>query len=60
MDHFTVVFGVNKLRDLLQFPQADPRPEMDGYEAFGSFSKVLAFIRYLGYKGELPKMSMFN
>ena len=46
--------------ELLQFPQADARPKMDGFEAFDGLSEVLASILYLGYKGDLPRISVFN
>ena len=32
VDHFTITFGVNKLREILAFPQANARQDRDGFE----------------------------
>ena len=60
MDHFTITFGENKLREILAFPQANARHDRDGFEPFDDLDTVLAFILHLGYKAALPKMSAFN
>ena len=60
MDHFTVTFGVNKLREILAFPQADARQDRDGFEPFDDLETVLASIMYLGYKGAWLKGSAFH
>jgi len=60
VDHFTVTFGVNKLRELLAFPQANARPDMEGFEQFDDLETVLAFFLHLGYKAPLPKLSVFT
>ena len=60
VDHFTITFGVNKLRKIPAFHQANARPDRDGFEQFDDLETVLASIMFLGYKGALPKMSAFN
>ena len=60
LDHFTVTFGVNKLREILVFPQTNARQDRDGFEPFDDLETVLASIMFLGYKGVLPKVSAFN
>ena len=32
VDHFTISFGVKKLREILRFPRANARPYMDEFE----------------------------
>ena len=60
VDHFTVTFGVNKVRELLAFPHAYARPDMEGFEQFDDLETVLAFFVHLGYKPPLPKLSVFT
>ena len=60
IDHFTVTFGINRLRKLLEFPQANARPDMEGFEQFDDMETVLSFFVYLGYKAPLPKLSVFT
>ena len=60
MDHFTITFGVNKLREILALPQADASRDSGGFEFFDDLETVTASILYLGCKAELSKLSMFN
>ena len=55
-----ITIGVNKLREILAFPQANARQDRDGFEPFDDLETVLASIMFLGYKGALPKVSAFN
>ena len=43
IDHFTVTFGVNKLREMLAFPPANARPDREGYEPFDDIPTLLGF-----------------
>ena len=60
IDHFTVSFGVNKLRELMQLPEADARPGVKGFEVFDDLPELIASMTYLGYSGELTNISLFN
>ena len=60
VDHFTVTFRVNKLQELLQFLQAGSRADMEGFDVFDDVEELVASKMYLGYTGDLTKLSSFN
>ena len=51
---------MNKLKEMLTFPQANARPDRGGYEPFDDLPTLLGFFMHLGYKVPLPRLSVFT
>ena len=53
--YFSVTFGINKIRELLKFPQAGAREGQKGFDEFDKVDELVASMVFLGYKGDLMK-----